>query len=104
MDVEDDPLRLGPSGVRAEIHSLRSLQSGEAFVKEPPRLGVYVLEIRLHIPRPFNPAEGTMAGDHHPRIERDDLIERLQPMRIRTLPAYGRAEPEDNVACEQDAL
>ena len=68
------------------------------------RLVADVLEVGLHLARPFDAAERPVAGHDHRRVERDDAVERRDPLGERALPADRRAQAEEHVAGEDDAL
>ncbi len=67
-------------------------------------LGAHVLQIGLHLARPFDAADGTVPGNDDLRVERDDAIERRAPVGDAALPADRGAEAEQNVAGENHPL
>src|SRR6185503_7539379 len=56
LHLEDEALRLVPGGVRAEVDALGGIDDRQYGVEQPVPLPAHVLEICLHLPRPFEAA------------------------------------------------
>src|SRR5262245_48839112 len=104
LDVEDDARGLRPARIRAEIHPLGSLQGRQALREESLRFSAHVLEICLHLPRSLDAAEWAVARNDDLRAERDDRVERGDPLVVRTLPTDRSAAAEENIPREYDSL
>src|SRR6185312_10811830 len=102
--VEHEPRGLGPAGIGTEVDSLRCFERGKALLEEAARFRADVLEIGLHLLRPFDPAQWPVSRYDHARLERHDAVECGDPVGVRPFPADRRATPEQYVSGEYDPL
>ncbi len=68
------------------------------------RLAANVHQVVPHLDRPLDAAERSVPGHDDRWLERDDRVERPHPLRAGALPPDRRAESEEDVAGEDDAL
>src|SRR5579862_9570165 len=79
FDVHVEPSRGTPLPVGAELDLLGGVQRRDSGVEALSRFVTDVLEVCLHLGRPFDTAERAVTGDDDLRVELDDEIKAFEP-------------------------